>query len=178
MLQIHVVLSLVGITSGFVVMYGLLVGRPSGTWTAVFLASTSLTSITGFPLAPFGFDPPRAAGVISLSLLALAVAALYAFRLAGAWRWIYIGSAIISLYLNVFVGIGQAFQKVSFLQQFAPTQSEPPFIVTRLIVQVTFIALGLMVVRQFRPAADDFACVASNNLAVTAYRPMQRGRTQ
>ena len=69
MLQIHVILSLVGILTGFVVLYGLLTGRPSGGWTALFLATTILTSITGFPLAPFGFDPPRAVAVISLVLL-------------------------------------------------------------------------------------------------------------
>jgi hypothetical protein len=75
MLQIHVILSLIGILSGLVVLYGLLAGSLSGAWTAVFLATTVLTSLTGFPLAPFGFDPPRAVGVISLVLLALAVAA-------------------------------------------------------------------------------------------------------
>ena len=103
-LQIHVVLSLVGIASGLVVLYGLLTGNPLGAWTAVFLATTILTGITGFPLPPFGFDPPRAVGVILLILLTLAVAALYAFRLAGAWRSIYIVTAIMALYLNVFVG--------------------------------------------------------------------------
>jgi hypothetical protein len=129
MLQIHVLLSLIGIVSGFVVLYGLLLGRPLGGWTALFLATTILTSVTGFPLAPFGFDPARAVGVISLVLLALAVAALYVFRLAGAWRWVYVGSAIAALYLNVFVGVAQAFQKLPFLQPLAPTQSEPPFLV-------------------------------------------------
>jgi hypothetical protein len=81
MLQIHVILSLIGILSGLVVLYGLLAGSLSGAWTAVFLATTILTSLTGFPLPPFGFDPPRAVGVISLVLLALAVAAYYAFHL-------------------------------------------------------------------------------------------------
>ena len=120
MLQIHVALSLIGIVSGFVVLYGLLIGRSLGGWTALFLATTILTSITGFPLAPFGFDPPRAVGVISLVLLALAVAALYMFRLAGAWRWVYVGGAIAALYLNVFVAVVQAFQKLPFLQPLAP----------------------------------------------------------
>src|SRR5215467_15051555 len=115
-LQIHVILSLVGIASGLVVLYGLLTGKPLGAWTAIFLLSTILTGVTGFPLPPFGFDPPRAVGIILLILLALAVLALYAFRLAGVWRSIYIITAIMALYLNVFVGVTQAFQKLSCLQ--------------------------------------------------------------
>jgi hypothetical protein len=148
-LQVHVLLSLIGILSGFVVLYGLLSGRLFVGWTALFLATTVLTSATGFPLPPFGFDPPRAVGVISLVLLALAIAALYGFRLAGAWRWIYIGTAIAALYLNVFVAVTQAFQKLPFLQPLAPTQSEPPFIVAQLAVLAVFIALGALATIRF-----------------------------
>ena len=154
MLQIHVLVSLIGIVSGFVVLYGLLLGRPLGGWTALFLATTILTSVTGFPLAPFGFDPARAVGVISLVLLALAVVALYVFRLAGAWRWVYVGSAIAALYLNVFVGVAQAFQKLPFLQPLAPTQSEPPFLVAQLAVLVIFVALGILAAIRFHPELD------------------------
>jgi hypothetical protein len=154
MLQIHVLLSLIGIVSGFVVLYGLLVGRPLGGWTALFLATTILTSVTGFPLAPFGFDPARAVGVISLVLIALAVAALYVFRLAGAWRWVYVGSAIAALYLDVFVGVAQAFQKLPFLQPLAPTQSEPPFLVAQVAVLVIFVALGILAAIRFHPELE------------------------
>jgi hypothetical protein len=150
-LQIHIIISLVGILSGFLVLYGLLAGRPFGGWTALFLATTVLTSVTGFALPPFGFDPARAVGVISLVLLAIAVAALYAFRLAGAWRWMYIGSAVVALYLNVFVGVTQAFQKLSFLQPLAPTQSEPPFLVAQLAVLTVFVALGVLAMIRFHP---------------------------
>ncbi len=84
----------------------------------------------------------------------LAVAALYAFHLAGAWRWIYIAAAVASLYLNVFVAVVQSFQKLSFLQPLAPTQSEPPFIIAQVVVLVAFIALGALAVMRFRPAAS------------------------
>ena len=151
MLEIHVILSLIGIVSGFVVLYGLLTARPFGAWTAIFLATTILTSLTGFPLAPFGFDAARAIGVISLVLLAAAVVALYAFHLAGPWRWIYIVTAATALYLNVFVGVVQAFQKLPFLQPLAPTQSEPPFVVAQLVVLVAFIVIGVLAVRRFHP---------------------------
>jgi hypothetical protein len=151
MLEFHVLVSLIGILSGLVVLYGLLVSKPSGGWTALFLATTILTSITGFPLAPFGFDPPRVVAVISLVLLALAVVALYAFHLAGAWRWIYVASAVTALYLNVFVGVVQAFQKLPFLQPLAPTQSEPPFLVAQIAVLALFVALGVLATIRFHP---------------------------
>src|SRR5262245_19475583 len=101
-LQIHVALSLVGIASGLVALYGLLNDRLLRGWTALFLATTVLTSVTGFPLPPYGFDAARAVGVISLLLLAAAIAALYVFHLNGAWRPIYIGTAVAALYLNCF----------------------------------------------------------------------------
>jgi len=163
-LQIHVILSLVAMAAGFVVLYGLLSGKHLSGWTALFLATMILTSVTGFPLPPFGFDPPRAIGVISLVLLAAAVVALYGFRLAGAWRWIYVVSAIMALYLDVFVGVVQSFQKLSFLQPLAPTQSEPPFLVAQLIVLVAFVAMGFLAVKRFRPKTpltrDDLSTAA------------------
>jgi hypothetical protein len=152
MLQIHVVLSLIGILTGLVVLYGLLTGMSLSAWTAIFLTTTILTSVTGFPLPPFGFDPPRVVGVISLVLLGLAVAALYGFRLAGAWRWIYVGSAVAALYLNVFVAVAQSFQKLPPLHALAPTGSEPPFLVSQLVVLAAFIVLGVVAARRFHPA--------------------------
>jgi hypothetical protein len=152
LLAIHVALSLVGIVSGLVVFYGLLTRRAFGGWTVLFLVTTILTSVTGFPLPPSGFDPPRAVGVVSLVLLAIAVAALYAFKLAGAWRWIYVATAVAALYLNVFVGIIQAFLKLPPLHALAPTQSEPPFVVAQLVVLVIFVALGVLAAIRF-PAA-------------------------
>src|SRR6201996_6661559 len=120
-LEIHVGLSLIGIASGLVVLYGLLTGKPLRGWTALFLVMTILTSVTGYPIPPFGFDPPRAVGTLSLVLLAIAVIALYLLHLAGPWRWIYVITAVVSLYLNVFVAIIQSFQKIPFLHELAPT---------------------------------------------------------
>ena len=45
---VHVVVSLIGIGSGFVVMYGFLKGKPLNSWIAAFLTTTGLTSTTGF----------------------------------------------------------------------------------------------------------------------------------
>jgi hypothetical protein len=58
LLQFHVAVSLIGIATGLVVVYGLLIGKSYPGWTALFLGTTILTSLSGFPLPPFGFDPP------------------------------------------------------------------------------------------------------------------------
>ena len=148
---LHVIISLIGIVTGLVVLLGMLGGRQLGSWTAIFLATTVLTSATGF-LFPFNkLLPSHVVGIISLAVLAIALLALYGLHLAGAWRWIYVAAAVLALYLNVFVGVVQAFQKLAFLQPFAPTQSEPPFLVAQLVVLAIFLALGFLGVRRFHP---------------------------
>jgi hypothetical protein len=151
-LQIHVALSLIALVAGLIVLYGLLKGRAFGGWTALFLATTILTSVTGFPLPPFGFDPPRAVGILSLVLLVVAVAGYYLFHLAGAWRWIYVVTAMAALYLDAFVGVIQAFAKIPALHELAPTQSEPPFVVAQVAVLAFFVILGFLAARKFHPA--------------------------
>jgi hypothetical protein len=146
--QIHVIISLIALVAGCLVLYGLFIGTASSAWTVLFLATTILTSVTGFPLPPFGFDPARALGVILLVLVALAVAALYAYHLAGAWRWIYVGSTVAAFYLNVFVAVVQAFQKLSFLQPLAAAQS-----VVQVVVLAAFTALGVLAIIKFHPEA-------------------------
>lgn len=150
---LHVVISLVGIATGFVVVYGLLNANTLRTWTAIFLATTVLTSVTGF-LFPFErLLPSHIFGIISLPVLAVAILGLYAFRLAGPWRPIYIVTALVALYLNTFVAVVQAFLKIPPINALAPTQSEPPFAVAQLVVLVVFIVLGVLAVRRFRPGA-------------------------
>jgi len=148
--QIHVAISLAGIVSGLVVTFGLITGRRLDRWTAFFLLTTVATSVTGF-LFPFhGFTPAIVVGIISLVVLVAAIFARYARRLAGAWRLIYVITAMIALYLNVFVLIVQLFQKVPALKALAPTQSEPPFVVTQLIVLTLFLVLAIIASRRFR----------------------------
>jgi hypothetical protein len=148
----HVALSLVGILSGLTVLYGMLASNKLENWTAIFLATTAATSVTGFFFAFDHLLPSHIVGIISLVVLAVAIAALYAFRLAGAWRWIYVASAVFALYLNVFVLVAQLFQKVPSLKALAPTQAEPPFAIAQGIVLVLFVALGIAAVRKFHPA--------------------------
>jgi hypothetical protein len=148
--KLHVVISLIGIVSGLAVMFGLLVGRRLNGWTALFLISTLLTSITGFFFPFHGVTPAIVVGIISLVLLAVAIVARYARHLFGAWRWIYVVTAMISLYLNVFVLIVQLFQKVPALKALAPTQSEPPFAVTQLVVLALFVLLTIIAAIKFR----------------------------
>ena len=147
---VHTVLSLVGILTGIVVLIGMLREKRFSGWTALFLFTTILTSVTGF-FFPFGkILPSHVVGVISLAALAVAVLALYIGHLAAAWRWIYVSTALFALYLNVFVGVVQRFQKLPFLASLAPTQSEPPFVVAQGVVLIAFIALGVWALRSFR----------------------------
>ena len=112
---VHVVLSLIGIFSGFVVVFGMLGAKRLGGWTALFFTTTVATSATGFLFRSASFGPPHVVGVISLMALAVALIALYSRHLAGSWRWIYVVGAVVALYLNVFVAVVQAFQKASLL---------------------------------------------------------------
>ncbi len=147
---IHVLLSLVGIGSGFAVMYGLLTGKRLNGWTVLFLATTVATSVTGFG---FPFDhllPSHKVGIISLLVLAVAIYGRYARHLAGAWRWIYVVCAAIALYLNCFVAVVQAFLKVPALKALAPKQTEPPFLVAQIIVLALFIVLAIAAAKRFR----------------------------
>jgi hypothetical protein len=123
-------------------------------WTALFLATTVLTSVTGFFFPSDQLKPSHAVGIISLVVLAAALLGLYAYRLAGPWRWIHVAGAVVALYLNVFVGVVQAFQKIPLLTPLAPTQSEPPFLVAQVVVLAIFVALGVLTVRSFHPGTD------------------------
>ncbi|MGC2245039.1 MAG: hypothetical protein WA609_00425 [Terriglobales bacterium] len=148
---VHVIISLIGIGSGLVVLYGLLVAKPLNGITAIFLLSTVLTSVTGF-LFPFEhLLPSHIVGIISLVVLAIAILARYSFHMAGAWRRTYVIGAVMALYLNCFVLVVQAFLKVPALHALAPTQKEPPFVATQLVVLAIFVVLTILAVKRFKP---------------------------
>jgi hypothetical protein len=147
---IHVGLSLVGIVSGLVVIFGMLNGKRLDGWTALFLATTVATSATGFGFHVDHIMPSHIVAILSLVMLAIAIVARYALGLTGAWRWIYVVSAVIALYLNVFVLVVQSFEKVPAIKALAPTQKEPPFLVAQLIVMALFIGLGTVAAKRFR----------------------------
>jgi hypothetical protein len=152
--MLHVIISLIGIVSGFVVLSGLLGSRTMPGMTALFLLTTILTSATGF-LFPFEkLLPSHMVGILSLVLLAIACIALYVMNLAGAWRWIYALTAMAALYLNVFVLVIQSFLKIGPLHALAPSvpPSEPPFAVVQGIVLLFFVVAIIGAVRRFRPA--------------------------
>ena len=109
--------------------------------------------MTGFGFPDEHVTPGIIVGIISLVFLAVALFALYGQHLAGAWRWIYVVTAIIALWFNVFVLIVQSFQKIAFLKALAPTQSEPPFQIAQGVALVLFVVLAILAVRKFRPAA-------------------------
>ena len=153
---LHVVISIIGIVAGIIVMCGLLGSNRMPGLTAVFLLLTILTSATGFLIPPLVSEkllPSHMVGALSLVLLAIACIALYGMKLVGAWRWIYAVTALLSLYLNVFVLVIQGFLKVPALHALAP--GEPPggpvFAVVQLIVLVFFVIVIIGAVRRFRP---------------------------
>ena len=148
---VHTALSLVGIFTGLLVLFGMFSSRRLAGWTLVFLVTTVLTSVTGFFFPVERILPSHVVGVISLVVLAVTLAALYIYRLAGSWRWLYVATAVFALYLNVFVGIVQAFGKVPFLNALAPKQTDLPFIVAQGVVLVIFVYLGVKALRSFHP---------------------------
>jgi len=157
--HVHVIISLIAIASGLAVVFGWLGERRSPATTALFLATTVATSVTGFmfptpidaPHVIGDLDPPKVLGLISLVLLALAILGLYVNKFAGSWRGTYVISAIIALYLNCFVLVVQTFQKVPLFHALAPTQKEPPFAEAQALLLLVFVVLGVASFRRFRP---------------------------
>jgi hypothetical protein len=145
----HVALSLIGIFSGFVVVFGLFASKRFDGWTAVFLTSTALTSVTGFFFPFHKLLPSHVLGVMSLIVLAIAIPARYAFHLAGAWRQTYVITTVIAFYFNFFVLVVQLYQKVPALKALAPTQSEPPFVIAQVASLALFVAFGVVAAIRF-----------------------------
>jgi hypothetical protein len=156
LVTVHVIISLIGIVAGIIVMFGLLGSNRMPGLTAIFLLFTILTNATGFLIPPLLTEtllPSHMIGILSLVLLAIACIALYGLKLSGAWRWIYVVTAMLSLYLNVFVLIIQSFLKVPALHALAPSvpPSEPPFAIVQGIVLLFFVIVIIGAVRRYRP---------------------------
>lgn len=148
--QVHVVISLIGIVSGLIVVFGMLKGKLLHGWNGLFLLTTVLTNVTGFFFPFEGFKPSYVVATISLVLLAIAILARYAQHLAGGWRRTYVISAVIALYLNCFVLVVQSFLKVPALHALAPEGKEPPFLAAQIVVMAIFIGLGVSAAKNFR----------------------------
>lgn len=153
---IHVVISVLGIISGLVVVGGLMAGARLEGWTAFFLATTLFTSLSGFGFPFTQVSPAHIVGAISLVVLAVCLAARYWKHLEGPWRATYVITAVTALYLNTFVLVVQLFVKTPPLAQLAPTQQEPPFAVTQVLILALFVYLGWAALRGFRPTRFGF----------------------
>jgi hypothetical protein len=147
---VHVIISLVGIGSGLIVLFGLLNGRLLSPWNGLFLLTTVLTSVTGFFFPYTKITPGIILGVLSLIILAIALFALYARHLSGGWRRTYAVTALIALYFNVFVLVAQLFEKVPAIHALAPTQTEPPFKIAQLLLLILAIVLITLAAKRFR----------------------------
>ncbi|MDR3457533.1 MAG: hypothetical protein P4N60_08810 [Verrucomicrobiae bacterium] len=147
---IHVLISLLSILSGLIVVVGWLTAKRLNGWTAVFLTTAVLTSLTGFFFPVRHILPSHVVGFISLVVLAVAIYARHVRHLKGAWRKVYVAGAMLALYLNVFVAIFQAFLKVAVLHTLAPTQTEAPFKLTQLVVLALFVGLAIVAAIRFQ----------------------------
>jgi len=150
---LHVIITLVAIGSGLIVVGGMFASHRLPATTALFLSTTVLTSVTGFLFPIHGFTPALGVGIFSCVILAIALVAYYFKRLTGAWRWIYVITAIAALYFNVFVLVAQSFAKVPALNALAPTQSEPPFAIAQVAVMAIFVLIGITAAIKFRPVS-------------------------
>lgn len=152
--NVHVAISLVAIVAGLIVMFGMLGSNRMPALTGIFLLLTILTSVTGFMFPFEKLLPSHVLGILSLVLLALACLALYVLGLSGAWRPIYVVTALGALYLNVFVLVTQSFLKISPLHTLAP--GNPPnglaFAVVQGIVLLFFVIMIIGAWRRFGPA--------------------------
>ena len=148
---LHVAITLVAIGSGLIVVGGMFASNRLPVTTALFLFTTALTSLTGFLFPIHGFTPALGVGIDACVILAVALFALYREHMVGAWRWIYVITAVMSLYLNVFVLVVQSFVKVAALNALAPTQNEPPFAITQAAVLAIFVLIIGIAVVTFRP---------------------------
>ena len=149
---VHVALSLIGILSGLVVVLGLLAAARLDGWTAIFLVTTVLTSVTGFFFPFHGITPGIMIGILSMVMLAIAIFARYSKHLAGHWRGTYVITAMIALWFNVFILVVQLFEKVPALRALDPTQSGPPFKITQGVVLLVFVVLTIAATKRFRIA--------------------------
>ncbi len=147
---VHALISLVGIGSGLAVMYGFLTSKRLDAMNALFLITTVTTSVTGYGFPFEHLLPSHVVGAISLVVLAVAIPARYMFHLAGSWRWIYVATSAAALYFNIFVLVVQCFLKVPALKVLAPTQKEPPFVITQLVVLVLSVGVSIVAARRFR----------------------------
>lgn len=148
---IHTIIALIGIATGLVVFVQWLRGQGLDVWNTIFLVSTVLTSVTGFFFPFTQILPSHVFGIMSLIVLAVAIAALYHYRLTGIWRRVYVGTALFALYLNCFVGVVQAFLKIPSVKALAPTQTEGPFLTAQFLLIVLFIVGGVLAGIRFRP---------------------------
>jgi hypothetical protein len=149
---IHTLLSVIGIFAGLVLAGGWLSGKQLERWSLLFLVTTFLTNLSGFGFPFTVLLPGHVIGALSLLILPFVVVARYGKHLAGGWRKVYVIGSMVLLYFNAFILVVQLFKRIPGLIAAAPTQKEPPFAITQLIVLALFLWLGREAVKGSRGA--------------------------
>lgn len=164
MILLHVIISLAGIATGLVVLFGLIAGKRMNGWTAAFFVTNIATSVSGYVIPADRLLPSHIVGVLALAALGVGLLGRYQRGMSGRWRATYIVSSSVATYLNVFVAVVQAFQKVPALHALAPTQSEPPFAIAQAVVLIIFVMLTVMATRAFHEVQPALAKSAAGGM--------------
>jgi hypothetical protein len=145
----HTIISIVAILAGAFALRDIFRAKESSPSISAFLILAIATSATGFILPLSGVSPAVVIAIIALAVLIAVLLSKGHLGGSRSARWIYVGGLVASEYLLIFVGVAQAFAKISILKSAAPTQSEPPFAIAQGIVLVAFIVLGVLAIRSF-----------------------------
>jgi hypothetical protein len=151
LIVIHTLISIAAIIAGAPAIADIFKSRRTSPAITRFLALAIATSVTGYIQPLKGVTPAVIVGIVALAILAAVWFAQARAASGILWKLVYVGGMVASLYLLVFVGIAQAFMKIPFLRESAPTQSEPPFLITQVVVLAAFVVLGLLALRAFKP---------------------------
>jgi hypothetical protein len=155
LVYIHTAISLIALFLGIPMVYALLGGRVSRKWTSWFLITAIACTVTGF-MFPFSAPTPAfITGLVASAIFAALLVARFVFHNRGVWRRVYAVGMVLSLYLLAFVGVVQAFLKIPFVNAFAPTQTEPAFLVAQVGVLLFFGVLTILAIIKFKDVVED-----------------------
>lgn len=147
---LHVAISLIAIAAGLIALPAFARGRILPRTTGIFLWTTLLTSLTGFLFPVVAFTPALGFGILSTLILVATFWAWYGRKLAGGAATVYVITATLALYLNLFVLVVQSFLKVPALNVLAPNGTEPPFAIAQGVLLIAMLGLGYWTLKAAR----------------------------
>ena len=147
---LHVAISLIAIAAGLIALPAFARGLILSRTTGIFLWTTLLTSLTGVLFPIVAFTPALGFGILSTLILVATFWAWYGRKLVGRAATIYVVTATLALYLNLFVLVVQSFLKVPALNALAPNGTEPPFAIAQGALLIAMVGLGYLTFKAAR----------------------------